>query len=338
MREELAKLREEGVKELREAKTPEAVESARIKYLGRKGIVSERFAEVGGLSAEERPEAGRLLNEVKAALSKEFEEARRRTKGKAAGPRERLDVTIPGRRPERGGCHPITIVMEEMVGIFQRLGFEVVEGPEVETVFYNFDGLNAPKDHPSRDLSDTFYLSDDLILRPQTSPVQIRVMEKRKPPVRLVCPGRAYRPDVPDATHVVMHHQVEGLMVDRGVSFADLRGALDLFARGMFGEDVKTRLLPDHFPFTEPSAQMEVSCTLCGGKGCDVCGMTGWIELLGCGMVHPNVLKVVGYDYEEFTGWAFGIGVERVAMRKYGIDDMRLFTLNDARFLRQFRR
>jgi len=333
---ELAKIREEGLKEFRAAQSAEEVEAARIKYMGRKGLVSAQFSKLGTVEPELRAETGKALNELKGAFSKALNEAEERVKGGKATPRERLDLTIPGKRPERGRYHPITMVQEEMIEIFQGLGFEVVEGPEVEIEFYNFEGLNIPKEHPAREPRDNFYISDDLLLRTQTSPVQIRAMEKRKPPVRLVSPGRVYRPDTVDSTHHYMFTQIEGLMVERGVSFADLKGVLELFAKGMFGEDVKTRFVPSYFPFTEPSAQMDIGCTFCAGKKCDVCGGTGWLELLGCGMVHPNVFKVVGYDYEEFTGWAFGVGVERLAMRKYGINDIRLLTENDVRFLRQF--
>jgi phenylalanyl-tRNA synthetase alpha chain len=333
---ELAKIREEGLRELREAQTPEAVESARIKYLGRKGIVSERFSKLGKLDPAERAEVGKGLNQLKVELSTALDEAGKRVKGKGEKPRERVDLTIPGKRPARGRYHPITLVQEEMIEIFQGLGFEVVEGPEVEVEFYNFDGLNIPKEHPAREPRDNFYITEDLLLRTQTSPVQIRAMEKREPPVRLISPGKVYRPDTVDSTHHYMFTQIEGLMVERGVSFADLKGVLELFAKGMFGKDVKTRFIPSYFPFTEPSAEMDIGCTFCAGKECEVCGRTGWIELLGCGMVHPNVLKGVGYDYEEFTGWAFGVGIERVAMRKYGINDIRLLTENDVRFLGQF--
>lgn len=333
---ELAKIREEGLRELREAQTPEAVESARIKYLGRKGIVSERFSKLGKLDPGERAETGKGLNQLKVELSTALDEAGKRVKGAGEKPRERVDLTMPGKRPARGRYHPITLVQGEMIEIFQGLGFEVVEGPEVEVEFYNFDGLNIPKEHPAREPRDNFYITDELLLRTQTSPVQIRAMEKRDPPVRLISPGKVYRPDTVDSTHHYMFTQIEGLMVERGVSFADLKGALELFAKGMFGKDVKTRFIPSYFPFTEPSAEMDIGCTFCAGKECEVCGRTGWIELLGCGMVHPNVLKTVGYDYEEFTGWAFGVGIERVAMRKYGINDIRLLTENDVRFLGQF--
>ncbi len=333
---ELAKIRDGGLKEFREAATPEAVEAARIKYLGRKGIVSAQFSKLGALEPGERAAAGKKLNELKAELSGALEEASERAKGKKGKRRELLDLTIPGKRPPRGRYHPITLVQEQMIEIFQGLGFEVVEGPEVEIEFYNFEGLNIPKEHPAREPRDNFYISDDLLLRTQTSPVQIRAMEKRKPPVRLISPGRVYRPDTVDSTHHYMFTQIEGLMVEREVSFADLKGVLELFAKGMFGEDVKTRFIPSYFPFTEPSAQMDIGCTFCAGKECEVCGRTGWLELLGCGMVHPNVFKAVGYDYEEFTGWAFGVGVERLAMRKYGINDIRLLTENDVRFLGQF--
>jgi len=333
---ELAKIREEGLRELREAQTPEAVESARIKYLGRKGVVSERFSKLGKLEPAERADTGKGLNQLKVELSTALDEAGKRVKGEGGKPRERVDLTIPGKRAARGRYHPITLVQEEMIEIFQGLGFEVVEGPEVEVELYNFDGLNIPKEHPAREPRDNFYITDELLLRTQTSPVQIRAMEKRDPPVRLISPGKVYRPDTVDSTHHYMFTQIEGLMVERGVSFADLKGVLELFAKGMFGKDVKTRFVPSYFPFTEPSAEMDIGCTFCAGKECEVCGGTGWIELLGCGMVHPNVLKAVGYDYEEFTGWAFGVGIERVAMRKYGINDIRLLTENDVRFLGQF--
>jgi phenylalanyl-tRNA synthetase alpha chain len=293
---------------------------------------------LGTLPVEERPRVGAAANEARrdleALVDARLQEARERERREERA-RTRPDLTLPGRRPPRGVRHPIVQVRDEIVGVFAALGFSVAEGPEVETDYYNFEALNLPPDHPARDMQDTFYFSADTLLRTHTSPVQIRVMQAQRPPVRIVVPGRVYRRDA-DITHSPMFHQVEGLAVDRDVSMADLKGTLELFARAMFGGDSRIRFRPSFFPFTEPSAEVDVLCFACAGKGCRVCKQTGWLEILGSGMVHPHVLRNVGYDPEEVTGWAFGMGIERVAMLKYGVDDIRLFFENDVRFLRQF--
>ncbi len=314
------------------------LEELRVRYLGRQGVLTLLLRSLGALPAAERPRVGAAANEVKRELEAllevrlgETREAERRLDRA----RQRIDLTLPGRRPPQGGVHPLTRVQDEIVGIFVGLGFSVAEGPEIEDDYHNFEALNIPRDHPARDMQDTFYLSEDTLLRTHTSPVQIRTMQAQRPPVRVICPGRVYRRDA-DITHSPMFHQVEGLAVDRHISMGDLKGTLELFAREMFGARSKIRFRPSFFPFTEPSAEVDVLCFLCGGDGCRVCKQSGWLEILGSGMVHPQVLRNVGYDPEEVTGWAFGMGVERVAMLKYGIDDIRLFFENDLRFLRQF--
>jgi phenylalanyl-tRNA synthetase alpha chain len=301
-------------------------------------MLTQLLRSLGSLSAEERPLVGAAANEAKRDLEALLEarlaaaRARERQRERAL---TRSDLTVPGRRPDRGVRHPLVQVRDEIVGIFAALGFSVADGPEVESDYYNFEALNLPPDHPARDMQDTFYFSADTLLRTHTSPVQIRVMQAQRPPVRIVVPGRVYRRDA-DITHSPMFHQVEGLAVDREVSMADLKGTLELFARAMFGPDSRIRFRPSFFPFTEPSAEVDVLCFACGGGGCRVCKQSGWLEILGSGMVHPQVLRNVGYDPEEVTGWAFGMGIERVAMLKYGVDDIRLFFENDLRFLRQF--
>ena len=325
-------------RELAGARTSAELESFRVKYLGRQGLLTQFLRSLPSLPPAERPTVGREANlakrEIETALESRLaqvkEEERRR--GLLA---ERLDLTLPGRRDPLGSLHPLTRVLDEIIEIFQGLGFAVAEGPEVESDFYNFEALNIPKDHPARDMQDTFYLSEDVLLRTHTSPVQIRTMAAQRPPVRIICPGKVYRRDA-DITHSPMFHQVEGLAVDRAISMGDLKGTLELFAREMFGERSRIRFRPSFFPFTEPSAEVDVLCFLCGGSGCRVCKASGWLEILGSGMVHPQVLRNVGYDPEEVTGWAFGMGVERIAMLKYGIDDIRLFFENDLRFLSQF--
>jgi phenylalanyl-tRNA synthetase alpha chain len=307
----------------------------RIRYLGRKGELTQLFKELGRLSDQDRPAAGKLLNEARVELESRLTEAAERVKERLLERRQRLDVTIPGRRPLRGRLHPITQISLEISKIFNALGFSVVEGPEVELDYYNFEALNIPKDHPARDMQDTFYISDDVVLRTHTSPIQVRVMEKRRPPLRIIAPGRTYRCDS-DATHTPMFHQVEGLMVGEDVSFGDLKGILTIFVHQMFGADVGLRFRPSFFPFTEPSAEVDIECVICRGQGCRVCSQTGWLEILGSGMVDPEVFKMVGYDPDKVTGFAFGMGIERIAMLKFGIDDLRLFFDNDLRFLRQF--
>ncbi|HCN19228.1 MAG: phenylalanine--tRNA ligase subunit alpha [Planctomycetes bacterium GWA2_50_13] len=337
MKAELQGIKAEAEDELRRIGSPDELETLRVKYLGRKGILSELLAKIPSLPAEQRPEMGRLLNELKKDITSRYEGAKTALldmqRPKAVGPVQ--DVTLPGRRPPLGHKHPLIQTIEDIKDIFADMGFQVAFGPEVELEFYNFEALNIPLDHPSRDDFDTFYLKDDVLLRSQTSTVQIRIMEKQRPPIRIIAPGKVFRPDTVDATHSFMFHQIEGLMVEEGVTFGHLKGVLALFAQAYFGPDTRMRFRPSFFPFTEPSAEVEISCSLCKGKGCSTCG-SGWMEILGAGMVDPNVFKAVGYDAEKYTGFAFGMGVERIAMLKYGIDDIRLFFENDMRFLSQF--
>jgi phenylalanyl-tRNA synthetase alpha chain len=315
------------------------VEAQRIKYLGKKGEITAILKTMGSLEPEARKELGLVVNKAKSEVESliegkkaEIENASKNTRLAA----EKIDVTEPGIAIPSGTRHMITQTIDEIVSIFSDLGFSVAEGPEVEDVFHNFDALNAAPNHPSRDMSDTFYITEDVLLRTQTSPVQVRAIMANEPPLKVISPGRCFRTDTPDATHSPMFHQVEGLLVDEGVTMADLKGTLDLFAKRMFGEDVTTKFRPHFFPFTEPSAEMDMSCFKCGGEGCRVCKGSGWIEILGCGMVHPNVLKVGNIDTEKYTGFAFGMGVERIAMLKHGISDIRLFYENDIRFIEQF--
>ncbi len=312
-----------------------ALDQARIRFLGRKGELAQLFKELGKVSEQERREAGRLLNEAKSRLEEIFSEALEKSRRVQAVARESIDVTVPGRLPSSGRLHPITQIAAEITRIFNWLGFEAVEGPEIELDYYNFEALNIPKDHPAREMQDTFYISEDVVLRTHTSPIQVRTMEKRTPPIRVIAPGRTYRCDS-DVTHTPMFHQVEGLMVGEDISFGDLKGILTSFVHQMFGPEVGLRFRPSFFPFTEPSAEVDIQCVMCRGKGCRVCSHTGWLEILGSGMVDPEVFKYVGYDPEKYTGFAFGMGIERIAMLKFGIDDLRLFFENDLRFLNQF--
>lgn len=323
------------------ADTAGAVEELRIRYLGKKGEVTALLKSMGTLAPEERKDFGMRVNKLKQEAENLLETKRKAIEGGDRQRRlaaERIDVTEPGKAHLPGTKHIITITIEEISAIFMNLGYSVTEGPEVETVFFNFDALNAAKDHPSRDMSDTFYITEDTLLRTQTSPVQVRTLLAQEPPVKVISPGRCFRADTPDATHSPMFHQVEGLLVDEGVTMAELKGTLDLFAKRMFGADVRTRFRPHFFPFTEPSAEMDMSCFACGGAepSCRICRGSGWIEILGCGMVHPNVLRVGGLDTDRYTGFAFGMGVERIAMLKHGVDDIRLFYENDIRFIGQF--
>ena len=334
--QEIIKLEDAARREIGQAQTPEALESLRVKYLGRKGALTQVLRSLKELPPEVRRPAGQEANRAKAALEAALDlalTALKEAQRYGAGPV--LDVTLPGRRPPLGRLHPLNQVMAEVCHIFLHLGFEAVEGPEVELDWYNFEALNLPPDHPARDMQDTFYFNDQVLLRTHTSPMQIRTMERRQPPVRIIAPGKVYRRDS-DITHSPMFHQVEGLLVDRGVTFADLKGTLTAFVHEMFGPEVSLRFRPSYFPFTEPSAEVDIECVICGGAGCRVCKITGWLEILGAGMVHPAVFEAVGYDPEEYTGFAFGLGIERIAMLKYGIDDIRLFFDNDLRFLRQF--
>jgi phenylalanyl-tRNA synthetase alpha chain len=336
--EELEKLRGEALSTLAQAKTESDVSEVRVRVLGRKGSLTQLLKSLGGLPEAERRELGKTANQVKAALETQIEEALTRVREaerKGALQRERIDITLPGRQIPLGKKHPITQVLEEVVDIFSRLGFDVVEGPEIELDYYNFEALNIPKGHPARDMQATFFVSDEVVLRTHTSPVQVRTMEKQKPPVRVICPGAVYRCDS-DPTHSPMFHQVEGLLVDRGVTFADLKGVLTVFVHQMFGRNINLRFRPSFFPFTEPSTEVDIQCVMCGGKGCGVCSNTGWLEILGSGMVDPAVYRFVDYDPEEVTGFAFGMGLERIAMLKFGINDIRLFFTNDVRFLKQF--
>ena len=321
------------------ARSSADLEQARVRFLGRQGVLTQLLRSLGTLAPEERRLVGAAANEAKRMLEALLEERLAEaleSERRAQRTRARLDLTLPGRRPARGVLHPLTRVHDEIVAIFAGLGFSVVDGPEVETDYYNFEALNIPRDHPARDMQDTLYLTESTLLRTHTSPVQIRTMLAQKPPVRIIVPGRVFRRDVADASHSPMFHQVEGLAVDRNVTMADLKGTLGLFAREMFGPESRIRFRPSFFPFTEPSAEVDVLCFVCHGQGCRLCKQGGWLEILGSGMVHPKVLKNVGYDPEEVTGWAFGMGIERIAMLKYGIDDLRLFFDNDLRFLRQF--
>jgi len=334
--QEIAQLSDEALKEARQAAGAEELEALRVKYLGRKGALTKVLRGLKDLDPDLRRQVGAQANRAKESLETALAQALAALKeaaARAAAPA--LDVTLPGRRGPLGRLHPLTRIMEEICEIFLYLGFEAVTGPEVELDWYNFEALNIPPDHPARDMQDTFYFNDKVLLRTHTSPMQIRVMEKRQPPVRIIAPGKVYRRDL-DMTHSPMFHQVEGLLVDRGVTFADLKGVLTEFVHQMFGAEVGLRFRPSYFPFTEPSAEIDIACVMCRGEGCRVCKITGWIEVLGAGMVHPAVFEAVGYDPEEYTGFAFGLGVERIAMLKYGIDDIRLFFDNDLRFLRQF--
>jgi phenylalanyl-tRNA synthetase alpha chain len=318
----------------------QTLEEFRVKYLGRKGVIAELTGSIPTLPKEERGAFGQEANALKNrinALVAEKEKLLSGAASRASGAGE-TDIYMPGISPDLGRLHPLTQVIDEICAIFTRMGFSIVEGPEIETEFNNFTGLNIPLDHPSRDAFDTFYLKDysKLLLRSHTSPVQIRAMKSRKPPLAIVVPGRVYRPDAVDASHSFMFNQIEGFMVDTDIKFSDLKGVLEAFAKGVFGQDIKMRFRPHFFPFTEPSAEVDISCIICKGKGCSVCGRKGWLEILGSGMIHPNVFKQVGIDPKIYTGFAFGMGVERIAMLKYGINDIRLFAENDLRFLKQF--
>ncbi len=338
MKEELEKLHNEMMVSLSQASIEKEVLEIRIKVLGRKGRLTELLKRLGTLPEEERREIGKKANQVKEDLEKRVEKALyqiRDREREEALEREKIDVTLPGRQIPLGRKHPITQTLEEIIDIFSRLGFEVVEGPDVELDYYNFEALNIPQGHPAREMQATFFISDEVVLRTHTSPVQVRTMEKRRPPVRVICPGAVYRCDL-DPTHSPMFHQVEGLLVDKGITFADLKGVLTVFVQQMFGERTRLRFRPSFFPFTEPSAEIDIECFICGGKGCSVCSNTGWLEILGSGMVDPAVYRFVNYDPEEVTGFAFGMGIERIAMLKFGIHDIRLFFTNDLRFLKQF--
>jgi phenylalanyl-tRNA synthetase alpha chain len=326
---------QEALQELKAATESQAVEAIRVRYLGRKGAITQFLRNISQLPAEQRPSAGKRANECKNLLEKACKETTRKleTAGEVAS--AGIDVSLPGRPAPSGSLHPVTQINQRICDIFTQMGFDIAEGPEVELDYYNFEALNFPKDHPARDMQDTFFVSDDIVLRTHTSPLQIRTMEKQQPPVRIIMPGKVYRCDS-DLTHTPMFHQVEGLLVDENVSFGDLKGTLTAFVHQMFDEQTSLRFRPGFFPFTEPSAEVDILCVMCRGKGCRVCSRTGWLEILGSGMVHPALYENVGYDADRYTGFAFGMGVDRIAMLKYGIDDIRKFFENDVRFLSQF--
>lgn len=335
MKDQLLELKNRALQEVKTAAERPDIEKVRQQYLGRKGLLTNLLKKLAELPAEERPAMGRLANQIKEELNSKFHSLSDSLPDKAAEGKSTFDVTLPGRRIPLGHLHPITQTTEEICGIFSMLGFKIVEGPEVELDYYNFEALNMPKDHPARDIQDTFYISDDVVLRTHTSPMQIRIMEHKSPPVSIVAPGKVYRPDS-DISHTPMFHQIEGLLVDKGISFGDLKGTLTTFVHQMFGHNTKLRFRTGFFPFTEPSAEVDIQCVICKGAGCRTCSYTGWLEILGSGMVDPEVFKAVGYDPENITGFAFGMGVERIAMLKSGLDDIRLFFENDIRFLQQF--
>ncbi|MEG0238364.1 MAG: phenylalanine--tRNA ligase subunit alpha [Clostridium sp.] len=339
MQEQLKKIQELAINEIENAKTSSEIEEIRVKFLGKKGELTTILRGMKDVSQEERPLVGKMVNEVKSSVEENIEKASKAIKNKEKLEKlssEVIDISLPGKRSRVGKKHPLYLTLENMKNIFVSMGFTIEEGPEIELDKYNFEALNIPKDHPARSEQDTFYINDSLVLRTQTSPVQVRTMENQKPPIKMISPGKVYRSDDVDATHSPIFYQMEGLVIDKGVTFADLKGTLELFAKKMFGSSVKTKFRPHHFPFTEPSAEMDATCFVCGGKGCKVCKGSGWIEILGCGMVHPQVLRNCGIDPEEYSGFAFGFGVDRMVMLKYGIDDIRLLYESDMRFLDQF--
>lgn len=336
---ELDKIREEALEAIAGADVLDKLNDIRVAYLGKKGKLTGILKNMKNVPPEERPKVGQLVNDARAVIEAGIEETREKLASAARARQlaaETIDVTLPAKRSRVGHSHPNTVALREVERIFSGMGYEIVDGPEVEYDIYNFERLNIPKGHPARDEQDTFYINDNILLRSQTSGVQVRVMEKQKPPIRMIAPGRVFRADEVDATHSPSFHQVEGLVVDKGITMADLKGTLAEFAREMFGEDTRVKFRPHHFPFTEPSAEVDVSCFKCGGKGCRFCKGEGWIEILGCGMVHPHVLEMCGIDPEVYSGFAFGVGLERIALLKYEIDDMRLLYENDVRFLKQF--
>ena len=338
MKEKLEEIKIQAKVALEKVKELPALESFRVEYLGKKGKLTEVLRGMGSLTAEERPAIGALVNKMREDIETQVDKIREKLEATIQNAKmlmERVDVSLPGKTRPRGRVHPLSKVLDELCDIFIGLGFEIAEGPEVETDFYNFEALNIPKHHPARDSQDTFYISENILLRTQTSPVQIRTMEKTKPPIKIIAPGRVYRSDDVDATHSPIFHQIEGLVVDKGITMGDLKGTLELFTKKLYGEGISARFRPHHFQFTEPSAEMDISCPACGGKGCGVCKGEGWIEILGAGMVHPKVLQICGIDPGEYSGFAFGMGLERIAMRSLGVEDLRLFYENDVRFLEQ---
>lgn len=341
MQERLLELQEEALQKVAAASELKELNEVRVAYLGKKGPITEVLRGMGKLSAEERPKIGALANDVREAIATKIEEKQKALETAAVNAKlatETIDVTLPGRPVNKGNLHPLTRVVEEIEDLFIGMGYTVAEGPEVESDYYNFEALNLPKSHPARDMQDSFYITDEILMRTHTSPVQARTMEKHKGqgPVKIICPGKVYRRDNDDATHSHQFQQIEGLVIDETISMSDLKGTLDVFAKKVFGQDREIRLRPSFFPFTEPSVEVDISCKICGGKGCSVCKQTGWIEVLGGGIVHPNVLEMAGFDSKKYSGFAFGIGVERIAMLKYGVDDIRHFYTNDVRFLKQF--
>jgi phenylalanyl-tRNA synthetase alpha chain len=343
MQERLEELKQEALSKVEVASTLKELQDVKVAYLGKKGPITEVLRGMGKLSAEERPVVGQLANDVREAITEALEKKQESVERAAVEEKlsaEAIDVTLPGRPVNQGNRHPLTAVIEEIEDLFLGMGYSIAEGPEVEQDYYNFEALNLPKNHPARDMQDSFYITEEILLRTHTSPVQARTMEahKGKGPVKVICPGRVYRRDTDDATHSHQFTQIEGLVVDENIRMSDLKGTLQTFAKKMFGEEREIRLRPSFFPFTEPSVEMDISCFKCGGHGCNVCKGTGWIEILGAGMVHPNVLEMSGFDSKKYTGFAFGMGPERIAMLKYGIDDIRHFYQNDIRFLKQFKR
>ena len=340
MQEQLRKIQQEAAKELEKIADKSGLEEIRLRVLGKKGQLTQMLRSMGQLPPEERPQAGQMINAVRTKLTEQMDEMEKKLREKEqekALEREVIDITEPRAHTAFGSKHPLSLVEDKLISIFTSMGFDAVEGPEVELDLFNFELLNIPKNHPARDAQDTFYIEDNIVLRTQTSGVQAHTMLERKPPIRIICPGRVYRADEVDATHSPVFHQMEGLVIDKDVTMADLKGTLDIFAKSLFGEDVKTRFRPSFFPFTEPSAEVDLTCVACHGKGCRVCKGTGWIEVLGAGMVNPKVLDMCGIDSSVYGGFAFGLGIERIAMLHYGITDMRLLYEGDVRFLSQFR-
>ncbi len=339
MRDKLDIIQKEALESIEKADDSSSLEEIRVKYLGKKGQLTQILRGMGKLSPEERPVVGQLANQARQAIEGALAEKIKEIEERVLAIRlekETIDVTLPGKKPSLGKLHPLTAVLNQITEIFLGMGFDVAEGPEVELDYYNFEALNIPKNHPARDTQDTFYINENILLRTHTSPAQIRVMEKQEPPIKIIVPGRVYRSDAVDATHSPIFHQIEGLVVDKNITMGDLKGVLDVFAKKMFGSKTRTRFRPHYFPFTEPSAEMDVSCVTCEGKGCRICSDTGWIEILGAGMVHPKVLEYGNIDPNEYTGFAFGMGLDRIVNQIYGIDDIRLLYENDIRFLRQF--
>ncbi len=339
MKDQLEKIKAQAMQALESVSDLKLLDELRVKYLGKKGELTAVLRGMGALSPEERPKIGALANQVREQIEEKLQSKIDELSAKLQNEKlkaEEIDVTIPGRRRETGKLHPLSTVLDRVKDIFIGMGFSIAEGPDVELDYYNFEALNIPKNHPARDTQDTFYINENVLLRTQTSPVQVRVMEQTKPPIRVIAPGRVYRSDAVDATHSPLFHQIEGLVVDKGITMGDLKGTLEVFAKALYGEGAKIRFRPHHFPFTEPSAEVDVSCFVCNGTGCNVCKGEGWIEILGAGMVHPKVLVNCGIDPEVYSGFAFGMGLERIAMRRYDIDDLRLFFDNDLRFLKQF--